>query len=93
MAFSMFKDVIVRNARMASLANLELSAYTSALIASNFISYRMRANAPRNTNGVPAQNATAASFAPNEKEMAMQPMTLKMEMRGKIPLAPNSSCS
>jgi hypothetical protein len=50
-------------------------------------------NAARKIKGRAAKNATAASFQPNEKETATQPITVKIETSGKTPLGPKSSWS
>lgn len=41
--------------------------------------------------GIAPKNVTAASFQPNENEMATHPITLKMEISGNTPIGPSRS--
>lgn len=72
---------------------MELSAYTFAFNSSNSSSYRIRMYAAPKIKGSAAKNVTAASFHPKANDTATQPMTVKMDIRGKIPFVENNSCN
>jgi len=91
MESSIVKDVTVRNAPIASVANCELWANTCAFHSSNFNSYPIRTNAAMKMTGSAEKKVTSVSFQPNEKAMAMQPIMLKTEIRGNTPFKPISS--